>query len=101
MDQVPYPGPPTLFHVRLNALFLILWLIDLAMLGFAIESTLTSGVGGAVLFANEVGHPYSLACIILTPSSSVRNLDRPCLEFNGQICTLCLRAKARTDTRRS
>ncbi|KAI0093330.1 hypothetical protein BDY19DRAFT_923299 [Irpex rosettiformis] len=53
MDQVPYPGPPLLFHIRLNALFFILWLIDIIMLLFAIESTLTSGVGGAVLFANE------------------------------------------------
>lgn len=56
MDQVPYPGPPALFHLRLNALFLILWLIDIIMLLFAIESTLTTGVGGAVLFANEVGN---------------------------------------------
>jgi E3 ubiquitin-protein ligase synoviolin len=53
MDQVPYPGPSTLFHVRLNALFLVLWMVDLVMLFLAIESTLTSGVGGAVLFANE------------------------------------------------
>ncbi|KAI0700890.1 hypothetical protein BC835DRAFT_319019 [Cytidiella melzeri] len=53
MDQVPYPGPPTLFHVRLHALFCILWLVDMIMLVIAIESTLSTGVGGAVLFANE------------------------------------------------
>ncbi|KAI0344612.1 hypothetical protein BDW22DRAFT_1391432 [Trametopsis cervina] len=53
MDQVPYPGPPTLFHIRLHSLFLILWLVDIVMLFVAIDSTLSSGVGGAVLFANE------------------------------------------------
>ncbi|PSR72157.1 hypothetical protein PHLCEN_2v11949 [Hermanssonia centrifuga] len=53
MDQVPYPGPPLLFHVRINSLFLILWLVDFVMLAMAIDSTLTNGVGGMVLFANE------------------------------------------------
>ena len=54
MDQIPFPGPPALFHVRLNALFAILWLVDIVMLVFAVDSTMSSGVGGAVLFANEV-----------------------------------------------
>lgn len=54
MDQTPYPGPPTLFHVRINALFGVLWAIDITMFAFAVESTLTNGVGGMVLFASEV-----------------------------------------------
>ena len=54
MDQVPFPGPSTLFHIRMNSLFLILALVDFVMLGFAIESTLNTGVSGMVIFANEV-----------------------------------------------
>lgn len=54
MDQVPYPGPPLLFHIRMNTLFLVLWIVDFMMLVFAIESTLSNGVGGMVLFASEV-----------------------------------------------
>ena len=54
MDQVPFPGPPVLFHVRINFLFIILWSLDFVMLAFAVDSTLTNGVGGTVLFASEV-----------------------------------------------
>ena len=53
MDQQPYPGPPMLFHLRTNVMFLILWTIDMLMLEFAIESVLTHGVGGIVLFGSE------------------------------------------------
>ena len=61
MDQVPFPGPPTLFHIRMNSLFVILWAIDFVMLAFAIDSTLNNGVGGMVLFANEVSaYPFSI-----------------------------------------
>ena len=54
MDQTPYPGPSTLFHVRINALFVVLWAVDTTMFAFAVESTLNNGVGGMVLFASEV-----------------------------------------------
>ena len=54
MDQRPYPGPPTLFHIRMNVLFCILWAIDFVMFALAVESTVTTGVGGMVLFASEV-----------------------------------------------
>jgi E3 ubiquitin-protein ligase synoviolin len=54
MDQRPYPGPPMTFHVRINSLFVLLWLTDFTMFAFAVESTLTHGVGGTVLFASEV-----------------------------------------------
>ncbi|KAI0644362.1 hypothetical protein C8Q79DRAFT_766432 [Trametes meyenii] len=53
MDQTPYPGPPTLFHIRINGLFVVLWTIDMTMFAFAVESTLANGVGGMVLFASE------------------------------------------------
>lgn len=62
MDQTNYPGPPTLFHVRVNALFFALWAIDTVMFVFAVESTLTHGVGGMVLFASEV-RPCSFVSI--------------------------------------
>lgn len=54
MDQRPYPGPPVLFHVRIVALMAMLWLTDFFMFSFAVESILTNGVGGIVLFASEV-----------------------------------------------
>ncbi len=54
MDQTTYPGPPTLFHIRMNTLFFVLWATDSIMFAFAVESTLTHGVGGMVLFASEV-----------------------------------------------
>ncbi|TFL06036.1 hypothetical protein BDV98DRAFT_542413 [Pterulicium gracile] len=53
MEQRPYPGPPLLFHFRMNALFFLLGLVDTVMFLIAIESTLTHGVGGMVLFASE------------------------------------------------
>lgn len=54
MDQRPYPGPPTLFHIRMNVLFCILWAVDFVMFALAVESTVTTGVSGMVLFASEV-----------------------------------------------
>lgn len=54
MDQRPYPGPPTLFHIRMNVLFCILWAIDFVMFALAVESTVTAGISGMVLFASEV-----------------------------------------------
>ena len=54
MDQIPYPGPPILFHIRFGALFCILWTVDFIMLVLAVENTLVNGVGGMVLFASEV-----------------------------------------------
>jgi E3 ubiquitin-protein ligase synoviolin len=54
MDQRPYPGPPTLFHVRMTSLFVVLWCTDLLLFAFAVESTLKHGIGGMMMFANEV-----------------------------------------------
>ncbi|KAG8213762.1 hypothetical protein J3R82DRAFT_10471 [Butyriboletus roseoflavus] len=53
MDQRPYPGPPILFHIRMTTLFTILWVIDLFMFAFAVDSTTKNGVGGMMMFANE------------------------------------------------
>ena len=55
MDQRPYPGPPLLFHLRMTTLFTILWFIDLFMFAFAVDSTSKNGIGGMMIFANEVG----------------------------------------------
>ena len=54
MDQRPYPGPPMLFHLRMTSLFTILWFIDLFMFAYAVDSTTKNGVGGMMMFANEV-----------------------------------------------
>ncbi|KAF8894937.1 hypothetical protein CPB84DRAFT_1782701 [Gymnopilus junonius] len=55
MDQRPYPGPPLLFHVRMTILFAVLSITDCLMFMFAVEHTLSAGVGGMVLFASEYG----------------------------------------------
>lgn len=54
MDQVPYPGPSVLFHVRMIVLFAILATVDAVALGVAMNTIFAEGVGGTVLFANEV-----------------------------------------------
>jgi len=54
MNQMPYPGPTTLFHVRISGLFFLLWVTNIVMLAFAAESILTNGVGVIILFASEV-----------------------------------------------
>jgi E3 ubiquitin-protein ligase synoviolin len=66
MDQQPYPGPPTLFHVRMHTLFFLLWATDFLMFVLAVENTLVNGVGGMVLFASEV------RCFYIFKSTSFR-----------------------------
>lgn len=51
-----------LFHIRLGALFCILWAVDFGMFLFAVESTLANGVGGTVLFASEVSMMVARLC---------------------------------------
>ncbi|KAJ7287351.1 hypothetical protein C8J57DRAFT_1430947 [Mycena rebaudengoi] len=48
MDQRPYPGPSLLFHVRMTALFIILWATDLLLFMIAVDSTVSNGVGGMI-----------------------------------------------------
>ena len=54
MDQIPYPGPGPLFHVRMVTLFTILITVDVVALVVAMNTIFAEGVGGTVLFANEV-----------------------------------------------
>lgn len=84
MDQVPYPGPSVLFHIRMVVLFIILATVDVVALGVAMNTIFTEGVGGTVLFANEVspGHtPPSPA----VDKPSVRNLVGQRLELYYQV----------------
>ena len=53
MDQVPPPGPPTLFHVRAVSVLLILTLFDLALAAYSLDTILSDGVSSMVLFASE------------------------------------------------
>ena len=72
MDQVPYPGPGVLFHVRMVVLFSILATVDVVSLGVAMNTIFTEGVGGTVLFANEVSSGSTLVPPVVD-QSSVRN----------------------------
>ncbi|KAH7335976.1 hypothetical protein B0J17DRAFT_60485 [Rhizoctonia solani] len=53
MDQQPYPGPPRSFHIRTLALFNLLALVDVVMIGSLAEVILHEGVDGLVLFVSE------------------------------------------------
>ena len=72
MDQIPYPGPGVLFHVRMVILFTILATVDVVALGVAMNTIFTEGVGGTVLFANEVSTWPTQPPPVVDPSS-VRN----------------------------
>ena len=84
MDQIPYPGPGVLFHVRMVILFIILAAVDVVALGVAMNTIFTEGVGGTVLFANEVSTwPIRLPRGVETPS--VRNFVGQRLELHRQV----------------
>ncbi|CAE6481537.1 unnamed protein product [Rhizoctonia solani] len=53
MDQQPYPGPPKSFHIRTLALFNLLALVDVVMIGSLAEVIMHEGVDGLVLFVSE------------------------------------------------
>ncbi|CEL54156.1 E3 ubiquitin-protein ligase synoviolin [Rhizoctonia solani AG-1 IB] len=53
MDQQPYPGPPKSFHIRTLALFNLLALVDVVVIGSLVEVILHDGVDGLVLFVSE------------------------------------------------
>jgi hypothetical protein len=75
MNQMPYPGPATVFHVRISGLFFLLWVTNIVMLAFAAESVITNGVGVIILFASEVSGIKP----VITP-----NLRYPVLDPLGQ-----------------
>lgn len=76
MNQMPYPGPTTLFHIRISGLFFLLWVTNIVMLAFAAESILTNGVGVIILFASEVS--------ILKHVSHSATKFLPVLDSHGQ-----------------
>lgn len=53
MDQIPPPGPPALFHVRISFVIFILSLLDLALVTYSLDTILVDGVSAMVLFASE------------------------------------------------
>ncbi|KAL7419908.1 E3 ubiquitin-protein ligase hrd1 [Cryptotrichosporon argae] len=53
MDQIPAPGPPRLFHLRVVGIIAILAALDLLLLAYATESILIDGVSAMLLFASE------------------------------------------------
>ena len=72
MDQIPYPGPGVLFHVRMVILFIILAAVDVVALGVAMNTIFTEGVGGTVLFANEVSTwPIRLPGVLTHPQYAI------------------------------
>ena len=58
MDQRPWPGPPVVFHIRMQLLMGLLWCIDVLLFMFMIDNMILSGVGGSVLFASEVRRSF-------------------------------------------
>lgn len=84
MDQVPYPGPGALFHVRIVVLFIILATVDVVALGVALNTIFMEGVGGTVLFANEVS-PWRIRSLSVADQPLVRNLIGQRLEFYRQV----------------
>jgi len=53
MDQIPAPGPPRTFHLRLVSILSILCLLDFVLVLYSIESITYTGVTSMVLFASE------------------------------------------------
>lgn len=53
MDQIPPPGPPKLYHIRITSIILLLAIFDFALVSYSLESILTEGVSAMVLFASE------------------------------------------------
>lgn len=84
MDQVPYPGPGVLFHVRMVILSTILATVDVVALGVAMNTIFTEGVGGTVLFANEVC-PQRIQSFPVVDQPLVRNSVGQRLEFYLQV----------------
>ncbi|KAK6907066.1 hypothetical protein I204_00133 [Kwoniella mangroviensis CBS 8886] len=53
MDQIPPPGPPTLYHIRITSIIVLLAIFDFALVSYSIEAILSEGVSAMVLFASE------------------------------------------------
>lgn len=53
MDQIPAPGPPTSFHIRITSITTLLSTTDLLLVYYSLDSILTYGVSAKVLFVSE------------------------------------------------
>ncbi|KAK8861245.1 hypothetical protein IAR55_002064 [Kwoniella newhampshirensis] len=53
MDQIPPPGPPSTFHLRIALIIAFLTLFDILLVTYSLESILVNGVSSMVLFASE------------------------------------------------
>lgn len=53
MDQIPAPGPPRIFHIRITSILFLLTLIDILLVTYSLESIAFNGVSSMVLFASE------------------------------------------------
>lgn len=53
MDQVPHPGPPIIFHLRISTILVLLAAVDACLVLYALESLLFDGVSATILFASE------------------------------------------------
>ena len=53
MDQVPPPGPPILFHIRIATILSFLTFVDIGLVIYSLESITMEGVSAMVLFASE------------------------------------------------
>lgn len=53
MDQIPAPGPPTLFHIRAGGIITLLATLDLLLVFYSLDDILSNGVSAMVLFTSE------------------------------------------------
>lgn len=53
MDQIPPPGPSRIFHLRLTSILVLLFLADICLVLYSLESLLYDGVSATILFASE------------------------------------------------
>ncbi|BEJ13156.1 hypothetical protein CspHIS471_0303300 [Cutaneotrichosporon sp. HIS471] len=62
IDQVPPPGPPAWFHVRLGAVLALLTTLDVLLFLYTMEHVMVVGVSAMVLFASEFAILVAAIC---------------------------------------
>ncbi|EAL17862.1 hypothetical protein CNBL1240 [Cryptococcus deneoformans B-3501A] len=53
MDQIPPPGPPRQFHIRMVSIISLLMLLDFLFVSYSLETILLEGVSAMIIFASE------------------------------------------------
>jgi E3 ubiquitin-protein ligase synoviolin len=53
MDQIPAPGPPRLFHIRVASILTLLTAIDFSLVIYTLDTISSNGVSSMVLFVTE------------------------------------------------